>query len=250
MKKGFIFMFFLSMVLFVAAQDKNVTDENGKKQGFWEEKQRGEVKYGYYKDGQKDGMWTYVNNRGNVSLIENFRNNKLDGIRMEFEENYGGSVVLFEQYNQGILNGRRTEYSYNRIIGETDYNMGKLDGVKRVYYKTGGNPILQEESYYQADVLDGPSTWYSNKGNLLARYNFKDGEYDGEQLTYHDNGKIATRELYVNGVQMGEYMEYYESGNVKLQGTYLNGLQEGNWTEYDDAGNVVKVDKYKKGKTK
>lgn len=234
-------------IAFCCAQDKNVTDQNGKKQGFWEETVRSQTNYGYYKDGQKDGMWTYLNNRGTLSKIENYRNGKLDGMRMEFEPTYGGSVTLLEQYNQGVLNGRATNYSYNRIIGETDYEMGKLNGLKRVFYKTGGEPILQEESYYTDDVLDGTSTWYSNKGVLLARYNFKNGEYDGEQITYYDYNKTATKELYKNGIQVGEYVEYYESGNVKLEGIYENGLREGNWTEYDDSGKVIKVSKYKKG---
>lgn len=247
MKNTITLTLFLLAVVFGYSQEKNLTDDNGKKQGFWEEAIRGQTSYGYYKDGNKDGMWTYTNNRGTVSKVENYKDNKLDGILLEFEETYGGSVVLFEQYNQGILDGKRTEYSYNKIIGESNYNMGKLNGVKRAYYKTGGNPVLQEETYYYNDVFDGPSTWYSDKGSLLARYNFKNGEYDGEQLTYYSYDKVASREFYENGTPIGEYSEYYETGEVKLKGNYLKGVKEGNWIEYDKEGNVIKTEKYKNG---
>ncbi|MDR0364541.1 MAG: toxin-antitoxin system YwqK family antitoxin [Bacteroidales bacterium] len=226
-----------------AQDDKNQVDAQGKRQGLWEERTGNKTMKGYYKDGEKVGTWAELQNSGKIGQIESYVDGKKYGLFLEFDRN--GTLVEQSFYKEDLLDGISTKYQGSRIASETPYKAGKVDGMKKLFYNNGKK---QEESMMKNDVREGVTKWYDQQENMVAEYNYINGEFDGVQKTFHVSGTVRSEETYVKGVATGTYTEYFEDGKVKKQGSYNKaGERNGDWIEYNNAGKKVKTEKYKNG---
>lgn len=139
----------------------NQNDKHGKKVGMWYTQQperMGEEAYsefGNYNAGRKTGIWYHMNNEGEITSIEQFRNNVLDGEVKYFED---GKLVCIGHYR-----GLNPDYAFDTIYVEhpvtgvekqvvvaTDRGTLK-HGLWRFYDPQSGRLVREED--YQVDEL-------------------------------------------------------------------------------------------------
>jgi antitoxin component YwqK of YwqJK toxin-antitoxin module len=228
--------------------DTNKLDGNGKKNGIWKEKSDMYTYYGSYKNDKREGVWIGYHPNGIISTIDEYRDGRKNGYSIGID--VAGFYIRKDYYTNDTLDGRSLAYVNSggpKVHSEINYKMGKLNGLKKVYYPDGN---IQEEGYFINNQRSGISKWYTSDGNLSIEYNYKNGNMEGIQKTFHPNGNIASEVNAVNNQEEGEYTEYTLTGKVKLEGKYIHGKKEGPWKEYNDDGKVIKTEVYKNNELK
>ena len=222
----------------------NLTDANGNKNGLWSEKEGDVTWKGEYIANKKVKNWVgyYPNNY--ISKVEYYTNGWKDGVNIQFDRK--GKVTLIENYKNDKLDGQTIYYGvYTETpLSETEYYDGKKNGLFRQYYDNGK---IQEETWFKGDRKNGLSRWNNKAGQRIAEYNYVLGNFEGIQKTFYENDSLQSYNIYINNKLSGEAKEYYRNGKVKLSGKYIDGLKEGAWTEYDELGKIQRMIKYKNG---
>jgi antitoxin component YwqK of YwqJK toxin-antitoxin module len=90
------------------------------------------------------------------------------------------------------------------------YKNGKLEGVRKVFYKDG---TIAEETNYKMGVKVGNSKTYSEKGQLIDSHIYKNGQYDGIATYYDGMGNKMYEGNYVNGKRVGIW-KFFEKNKV------------------------------------
>lgn len=189
----------------VFAQDINKLDENGKKHGLWkgiyEESKRPRYE-GTFEHGKEVGMFKFFDDTkaGTVIATREFNpndnscytifynqnkhkvsegkvvNKKFEGEWKYYHEDLP-SVMTLEVYANGKLNGvRKVFYKSGEIAEEATYK----DGIKNGLYKSyAENGVVLEESNYVNDVYDGPATYRSISNEITGQGTYKKGKKIG-----------------------------------------------------------------------
>jgi len=139
----------------------NQTDKRGNRQGMWylqQPERMGEDAYrefGNFSGGRKTGLWYHMNSAGEITSIEQFRNNVLDGEVKYFEN---GKLVCIGHYR-----GLNPDQAFDTIFVENPVTgteklvavsteRGTLrHGLWRYYDPKTGRLIREED--YQVDEL-------------------------------------------------------------------------------------------------
>ena len=222
----------------------NVYDENGLKQGLWEENITGALERGYFKDNQRDGTWITYHAEGFLQYLFTYKLGKLDGLHLSVDKR--GYMEKEAYYRNDRLHGRERIYVYaGRSLSDITWFDGQMHGLVVKYYEHNGKK--QEESTYNMGVKHGPSVWYNTEGQKLAEYVYENGSLEGMQRTFYPDGTTRTEEYYRNNATEGEYHEFHANASVKVSGLNKAGKKEGEWKEFDESGKVLKVTRYKDG---
>jgi antitoxin component YwqK of YwqJK toxin-antitoxin module len=229
--------------------DINLTDEAGRKQGSWIEKDPTYTAKGTYTNDLKDGIWTsYFNENEMLYKVENFKSGIKQGISLEFSKR--ANLVSEQYFVNDLPDGVSRTYTQSGLpLTVKNYKSGNLDGIQITYYENTFNK-KSEEASYKNGVKDGISKWYDMEGHVIAEYIYVNGSLEGEQKTFYPAGKIRSSELFQNNQNHGAAIEYFESGNIKISGQYLKGEKDGKWTEYDESGKIISSSTFVKGKEK
>lgn len=119
--------------------------------------------------------------------------------------------------------------------------IGNAQKTVTTYYDW--NKIHPRESYTVNSVgqKNGLYKEYSQRGVVIAEYNYLNGELNGICSEYfeqdHNQRSLKVKATYKNGIKHGAYVEYYGPGILMRQGNYVNGQEEGTWTivkEFDE----------------
>ncbi len=86
---------------------------------------------------------------------------------------------------------------------------------------------LKHEEYRLNDLLHGPSTYYSEEGNVLSRHHFSDGKLEGNSYSYSLEGALIAQNSYCQGDLHGVQNYYYPDGKQKSFIPYKKGLLHG-----------------------
>lgn len=201
---------------------------------------------GYTQNGLIDGIWTTYQPWGYPKSITSYKNGKKNGMRIE--TNGMGGVAMLENYKDDLLEGPTRIYSREaREMEVIFYSKGKRHGMYKKNYEDG-KP--QELANYNYDKRDGKSIWYGPSGHPAVQYEFRNDVKEGESAIYFGDGTVKEQGSYSNDLQTGLWKEFYENGNLKAEGKYEKGEKTGEWKEYDEAGKYLKTVKYKQGKTR
>lgn len=225
----------------------NQMDQDGKKFGYWEERQGRNVYKGRYVDNIKEGQWVKLSSSKLALRIENYKHGKLEGYLITF--NGRGNIASRTEYREGVKHGDMYKYAQtgNNINALAHYKYGLLHGHIRKYYDNGR---VQEDGYYKQGLRHGTTKWYDYQGKLVAEFRYHDGLFSGPQKTFYPNGKVKTEETAEQGVMMGERKEYYDTGKLKLKGAYSKGKRHGKWMQYSKDGSGATELIYKYGELK
>ncbi len=192
----------------------------------------GLIEKGQYIDGLKNGEWNYFDNEGKLTLIQNYKLDKLDGA---FKK-YSGDVVIEEgTYSNGLMNG----------VWKFNYNSGKIKGSGKFLNSDGGD--LGETSRIPINGRDGNWILYHENGNKSQECSYVLGKIKGQLIAYHENGKIKQESTYQDGQYNGQSKTFYENGNLRTSGTYINGKIDGNYKWYREDGTLETSGDYRNG---
>jgi antitoxin component YwqK of YwqJK toxin-antitoxin module len=234
-------------MVFIQGDSLNKMNNQNLKTGFWMERSGEYTHQGSYIDGKKHGNWATFLSNDMLFKLETWKYGLKDGISLQFDRK--SKLTGLENYKNDQLNGLCVYYAPASDFPqkEMSYNMGKLEGMARIFYENGK---IQEESFYKDNQKSGPSRWYGKTGRMIALYNYVNGQFEGLQRTFYENDTTQAISNFSGNLLNGDFKEFYRNGVLKVSGKYLKGLKEGDWIEYDEAGKRVKMTRYKNGEVK
>jgi antitoxin component YwqK of YwqJK toxin-antitoxin module len=211
----YIFLFLLS-TFFAFAQDYNKLDENGKKHGLWkgfyEESKRPRYE-GTFEHGKEVGLFKFFDDTKAGTVIATREFNPKDNSCYTIFYNQKSNKVSEGKVVNKQFEGEWKYYHENSpaIMSLEYYVNGKLNGVRKVFYKSG---ILAEETTYKNGVKEGLYKSYTENGIVLEESNFKNGIYEGQAIFKTADNKLAAQGIFKNGKKIGIW-KVLEKGKLK-----------------------------------
>lgn len=214
-KKIFSSFLLLICCLTYSQSDSNKFDDKGKRHGVWKgnhEKSKRPRYEGTFNHGKETGVFNYFDDTKAGTIIATRDFTKGDG---------SCYVVFYDQKKNKVSEGRLVnklsdgEWKYyhfesNQVMILENYKAGKLNGVKKVYYKSGS---LAEESNYVNGELDGVYKKIAENETVLEELNYKKGQLNGDAIYYNGKGIVSLKGQYKNNRKWG-YWDTYENGKV------------------------------------
>ena len=101
----------------------------------------------------------------------------------------------------------REYHSNGKLMRETPYKNGKLNGMSKWYYENGN---LDAEISYKNDKLHGIGKWYYENGNIKLEITYKDSKQEGVIKMYDTSGNLRAEVSALNNVLHGDTKLYTE----------------------------------------
>ena len=202
------------------AQDINVTDAKGRRQGLWTDfYSNGQRRYeGNFKNGRCTGEFRYYDEQGVLQATNTFDKSGSKALNKCFAPD--GTLIATGYYVDQKKEGEWRYFSKDngKLILVEDNKDGKVHGWSRVY-----NPLnerVAEEAQYVDGLREGQCREYYDSGVLMMECSYHEGQLSGYAKTY------------------------YPSGALKEEGDFLNGDKTGVWKTYNEDGDEVSSDRY------
>lgn len=146
---------------------------------------------GQYKNGHREGTWTYFLEDGKVQRTVNYKRGQPDG---SWEiHNADGAVVAKRSFKSGKRDGTWVIYDEagKQPLREEVYADGKADGVWKIWFPSGQ---LRTEARMKQGIRDGAYQEWDEKGNKLAELNFVGGKLDGPATLWGAQGQKVVQQ--------------------------------------------------------
>ncbi len=211
----YIFLFLLQTVV-LFAQDFNRLDENGKKHGVWkgifEESKRPRYE-GTFEHGKEIGLFKFFDDTKAGTVIATRDFNVKDNSCYTIFYNQKGSKVSEGKVVNKKFEGEWKYYHFDspQIMTLEFYANGKLNGVRKVYYKSGQ---IAEETTYKNGVKEGLYKSYAENSVIIEESNYKNDQLDGLAVYKDATNKITGQGSFKNGKKVGIW-KVLEKGKVK-----------------------------------
>jgi len=198
-------LIFLLVTTFSFAQDFNKLDESGQKHGVWkgiyEESKRPRYE-GTFEHGKEVGIFRFFDDTKAGTVIATREFNAKDNSCYTTFYNQKSNKVSEGKVVNKQFEGEWKYYHEDSpaIMTLEKYTNGKLEGVRKVFYKSGK---ITEETTYKSGIKNGPYKSYDENGTVLEESTFKNGEYDGLAIFRTTDNKIAGKGLFKNGKKVG-----------------------------------------------
>lgn len=212
-----IFSVFLLIICSItySQSDYNKFDDKGKRHGVWKgiyEKSKRPRYEGTFNHGKEVGIFNYFDDTKAGTIIATRDFSKGDG---------SCYVVFYDQKKNKVSEGKlmnklsEGEWKYyhfesDQIMTVENYKAGKLNGVKKVYYRSGS---LAEQANYVNGALEGVYKKFAENDTVLEELNYKNGQLHGVAIFYDGKGKVNLKGEYKNNRKWG-YWETYEDGKL------------------------------------
>jgi antitoxin component YwqK of YwqJK toxin-antitoxin module len=205
MKLVFVLCFFT--VSFFQAQEINKLDEKGLKHGLWKgvhaESKRPRYE-GTFDHGKEIGTFKFFDDTKAGTLIATREfNTKDNSCYTTFYNQKGFKVSEGKEVNK-LYEGEWKYYHLDsdKIMTTEFYTQGKLNGARKVYYKSGK---IAEEANYKDGKKQGLYKKYTEDGIVLEQSNFVNGEYEGLAIFRDSDNSIIAKGYYKKGIKKGEW---------------------------------------------
>ncbi len=201
----------------VFSQDFNKLDEKGLKHGLWK---------GFYEESKRP------------RYEGTFEHGKETGLFKFFDDTKAGTVIATREFNPAanscytiFYNQRKSKVSEGKSVNKLNegewkyyhedvpivmtsefYVKGKLEGVRKVFYKNE-TPALAEETTYKNGIKNGPYKKYAENGVILEESNYKNGQFDGLAVFKSPTNVITAKGLFKNGKKSGIW-EFLKDGKT------------------------------------
>lgn len=219
-----ILIFFLIVFSNIYAQDANKLDEKGLKHGLWkgyhEESKR--LRYeGNFEHGKEIGMFKFFDDTKANTVIATREFNTKDNSCYTIFYNQKGFKVSEGKLINKLYEGEWKYYHLDSpsIMTIENYVKGKLDGIRKVYYKEGA---IAEETTYKNGKKEGVYKKYAENGVVLEEAIYKNDQYHGLTIFRNPDNTVTAKGIFTNGKKTGIW-EFLENGkmvkkNMNLQG--------------------------------
>jgi len=220
--KYFSIILFLLIITTQLFSQTNITDDLGRKQGYWETYKNGVVFYkGEFKDGYPIGEFKRYYTSGRIKMISQFS----------------------EKGNR-----RFTEFYYDernsQLKAKGLYIDKKKDSIWQIYNKSG---MLVNKEMYANGVAVGVWKLYDYLGNIVKETPYTNGKIHGVQKEYFENGYLKRTATFSMDTLTGDMRIYYPSSGIRIKGVYDKGLQDKDWVYYTQNEEVIYIETYSKG---
>lgn len=256
-----------SIAYFINGQpSSNMAYANGMKDGYFTSyyPHGGIESEGWYKNNLAQGKWLNYDEKENLTAINNFANEELDGFKeelyvngkKEYETKYHmGWIEEMVQYdttgkeiNRLKMNQGSGKYTGLHLTGkirfEGNYVKGDFDGPYKFYYFDG---TLENIQYYKKGLADSVYRDYYYGGKIYTEGQYKMGQKTGTWKYYRKKGTVSFTEEYADGKLNGKKVYFYENGKPDLESFYKDDEREGWAKKYDPTGNLAYQVYYKAG---
>ena len=191
-----------------------------------------------YKNNQKNGKRTfYIPKRREGRLEGIYKNNVLTG-----------DLTLIKEYSTFILpknlkSGKVKEFSNNFLVAEYDIiGNAYLHGLATVYNIANGKPY--SKVFYKYNKKDGVAEFYSQKGELMAKNEYRNDKEIGEHKYYTKDFKLTSTRNYDGfGIKSGTWTTFYSNGSKWMVTEYENDKPKFK-TNYDTKGEITSITQF------
>lgn len=202
-------MKYLIAVLFfsfsVYSQDFNKLDENGKKHGVWK---------GVYETSNRPRYEGTFDHGKEVGLFKFFDDTKAGTVIATREFNLKDNscyTIFYNQNKNKVSEGKVVNKQFEgdwkyyhedlpSIMTLEPYVNGKLNGVRKVFYKSGK---IAEETTYKNGIKNGAYKSYAENDVVLEESVYKNGLYEGPAIYRNATNEISGQGVYKNGKKVG-----------------------------------------------
>ncbi len=112
----------------------------------------------------------------------------------------------------------------------------KIDQSRTVEYSYYPNGQLEYEVHYFNQMLDGPTRYWDDKGNLISEANYLGGKLHGIWRHYTPSGVLIHYEEYFHGKKHGVEKWYWTNGQLKSEMKWEYGEPAGQMKRWDVYG--------------
>ena len=145
-------------------------------------------------------------------------------------------IALFSLYNVDTT-----------MLKECENQADKISGcVEREYHSNGK---LMGETPYKNGEIEGMVKQYYENGNLVVEIPFKNYKANGIAKWYYENGNIKTEAMYKDNKQEGVIKMYDTSGNLRAEVSALNNVLHGDTKFYTEDKKLFALITKQDGKT-
>jgi antitoxin component YwqK of YwqJK toxin-antitoxin module len=188
----------------IERQIAKYSDDHYESDGFYREYYPNGQKFldGQYRQGRREGDWTYWFDNGQVNRMVTFQNGQLNGEWEVYRAD--GTLSAKQAFDSGLRNGDWTTYDATgkQPLAEQHYAKGKTDGIWKTWFPNGK---LQLQVSIKMGLRHGPSMQWSEDGSPLSESNWVEGKQDGTTTRWTDKGKIVQQ--YKLGLLVSEKKE-------------------------------------------
>ena len=198
---------------------------------------------GSYKDGQKDGLYKYYFETGQLQFIKKYISGEFIETMIRYDKS--GTEVLMCSGSYEDDKGFWVELDDSELIfriGEKIIRNGELrnpDGV-----------VIEFLRKSNEELCNVPVVQYYDNGNLEFKHYVNNGKISFFE-SYYEDGTVNTKADYVNGLQHGLQQAFSEDGTLWLRYNYVDGAQQGVEEHFNDDGMLYRrsnfVDGVKQG---
>lgn len=175
-----------------------------------------------------------------------FRDGKEDGVSMTWYED--STMMLQRMHTNGVETGTwhywypgKKRGEQGKLSWEMHYAEGELNGTCTWYWEDGTEKKVEN---YNLGVLDGVKKVWEKPGYLQKEVNYVDGKLDGPFKTFFENEQPEIEMNYKKGMEDGEVKYYYDNGQLSLEGEFKMGKRIGKWTAYFSTGVDAAIENY------
>ncbi|WP_158973591.1 toxin-antitoxin system YwqK family antitoxin [Cellulophaga sp. L1A9] len=233
-----------------------------------------------FKNGKREGKFTYFSTTGEIKREGFYLNNKEHGEIITYDRKgdlsivrncVNGKTIESKHYSFGKVSSNSKidlktnveiikEYDSNGNLNKTTNKKGELENVK-LFNKNGlltnefvlyQNKRIGKDIKYDINGIRSIEEYLEDKTRIYTKYNSKDksitveGKYNergakvGTWKNYYNN-KIYDIRSYKNGKLNGTYKQFRSNGDLSEEGKYKDGKKDGEWIYYSRIDN--KIDK-------
>lgn len=204
----------------LAQNDYNKTDELGRRQGKWlDYHDNGQVRYtGEFKNNEPVGEFLYYSEGGvlTAKMVYEKRKGKEITPQMSTCEMYSsnGNIIAKGRYSDRKKHEQWEYYSETdgSLILKENYDNGVMTGITTAYSNITHNII--EETEYLNGIKNGICNKYYDNGRIMVKMTYKDDELDGSYVSYYPNGAPKEEGMFKDGIKIGEWKTYDMEGNI------------------------------------
>ena len=228
---------------------EDITDKKAK---LLEGRYKNDLKNGYFREYDKNGVQLSTTKYVNGQVVQNASElMSVDLVReyypdasVKWEKTYLGADPhgIWKKYDTAGVVMETIIYKNGIIVGEGIIDgKGIKQGHWKEYYAEG---ILRGEGDYIDGARVGSWKFFHANAKIeqFGKYR-KGGNPHGLWIWYYESGAVRREETYINGKEDGEMIEYDENGEVLEKGEYVEGLKEGLWEvntgDYIEKGNYI-----------
>ena len=253
----------------------NLTDEQGRRQGYWKITGRMSVEEGFennqlveegtYVDNKRVGLWKKYYPTGAIRSEINYENNHPRG---EYRLYYPNGNLEEEGTWAGNKNtGEFYRYHSNGVPAQEFHFLknGKRDGVQNYYYDNGNLQLTVE---VKNGIADGVYKTFYPDGSIRSEKMVTEGKPDPETVKEYPPKKANQKMIAMPELpekisvepkedkpnmdtfkRSGHNTLYNRNKQITQVGEFKEGrLWNGKWHRYDAQGKLTKIEVYREGK--